>query len=259
MIGVSYVLGIAPMTLRTHCWAAALDAGPSAVISGPTALALHGIATRESRIHLSSTRLRPRRAEVVIHQESVGPGEIVLDEDGLLVAERLRALADTLRWLPLEEAQQVLDEALRRRWVDVDWLVQQAHRFAGRRGGPQLTALVQRNAAGGVGEGERILHTVLRRAGISGWRANVPVMDEHGLVGYGDVVFVDVPLVLEADGQAHHTDARRFQRDRTRQNRLVNAGYVVLRFTWADLTERPADVVAQVLAALNRLKADRAS
>jgi len=51
---------------------------------------------------------------------------------------------------------------------------------------------------------------------------------------------------------AYH-GAARSQDDRTRQNRLVNAGCAVLRFTWQDLTERPDLVARQVLAALRRL------
>ena len=44
---------------------------------------------------------------------------------------------------------------------------------------------------------------------------------------------------FEIDGRAFHSDADRFQRDRTRQNRLVGAGWTVLRFTWNDLRDRP--------------------
>ena len=38
----------------------------------------------------------------------------------------------------------------------------------------------------------------------------------------------------------------RFQRDRSRQNRLVAAGWTVLRFTWRDLVERPGYVVRTI-------------
>ncbi|MGV8967955.1 MAG: DUF559 domain-containing protein, partial [Cellulomonas sp.] len=51
---------------------------------------------------------------------------------------------------------------------------------------------------------------------------------------------------------AYHGQAS-FQSDRTRQNRLVNAGFTVLRFTWQDLTDRPAEVLRQIRAALTRL------
>jgi very-short-patch-repair endonuclease len=60
------------------------------------------------------------------------------------------------------------------------------------------------------------------------------------------VVFASAKLVVEVDGLAFHVTPERFQRDRQRQNRLVAAGWTVLRFTWMDLTERPSYVVASV-------------
>ena len=47
----------------------------------------------------------------------------------------------------------------------------------------------------------------------------------------------------------------RFQRDRTKSNELVRRGWTVLRFTWTDLVERPARVVATITATLARLAA----
>jgi hypothetical protein len=38
----------------------------------------------------------------------------------------------------------------------------------------------------------------------------------------------------------------RFQADRTRDQRLAAAGYVVLRFTWDDLSNRPDDVIERI-------------
>ena len=60
------------------------------------------------------------------------------------------------------------------------------------------------------------------------------------------MVFPGAKLVVEVDGLAHHVTPDRFQADRQRQNRLVAAGWTVLRFTWRDLTERPGYVVATI-------------
>jgi len=54
------------------------------------------------------------------------------------------------------------------------------------------------------------------------------------------------------DGWAWHVDVERFQADRRRQNRLVAAGWTVLRFTWHDLTGRPAEVIAEIRVAVAR-------
>jgi very-short-patch-repair endonuclease len=255
VVGTSYLPAGMPVAIQTRCWAAVLDAGVAAVVSGPSGLALYGLESADARVHLSSLRIRPRgRPEVVVHQESVAEYELLLADSGLLVADRRRSLVDALRFLPLAGAQPVLDEALRQRWVDLDWLSAQASRFVGHRGAPQLARLVAAVRTNASYAGERRLHALLRGAGIRGWRANVAVHDAAGLVGYGDVVFADVPLVLEVDGITFHAAPDRFQADRRKQNRLVARGYVVLRFTWQDLTCRPEDVVAQVVAMIQRLQ-----
>src|SRR5665647_722587 len=94
------------------------------------------------------------------------------------------------------------------------------------------------------------------RAGITGWVTDEPIHDRRGLIGSADVVFPAELLVIEVDGMAYH-GAARFQSDRSRQNRLVTAGYTVLRFTWADLVDRPAMVADQIEAALRRARRAR--
>jgi very-short-patch-repair endonuclease len=54
--------------------------------------------------------------------------------------------------------------------------------------------------------------------------------------------------VLEYDGGNHR---ERLVEDNRRQNRIINAGFQVLRFTAADIYGRPEVVVAQVRAALS--------
>lgn len=72
---------------------------------------------------------------------------------------------------------------------------------------------------------------LLRSGGITGWEANVPIRDHEGLIGVGDIVFRRAKVVIEVDGWAFHVSPAAFQRDRARQNRLVAAGWTVLRFT----------------------------
>src|SRR5439155_6087543 len=94
---------------------------------------------------------------------------------------------------------------------------------------------------------ERLAIELLRAADIGGWEANVPICDGAGeLIGVGDIVFRAARVVVELDGRAYHVDDERFEEDRYRQNRLVGAGWTVLRFTWRDLTGRPGHVVATV-------------
>jgi very-short-patch-repair endonuclease len=68
-------------------------------------------------------------------------------------------------------------------------------------------------------------------------------------VGWVDLV-VDGWLVIEVDGYAVHRD--RFAEDRRRDAELVRQGFVVLRFTYADLERRPDWVLAVVRDTLRR-------
>ncbi len=83
------------------------------------------------------------------------------------------------------------------------------------------------------------------------------IRDDAGVIGIGDVVFDLVKLVLEVDGLAYHTTPERFERDRRRQNRLVAAGWTVLRFTWRDITDRPAYVLATIQDVLASLSSEQ--
>ena len=126
----------------------------------------------------------------------------------------------------------------------------------GRRGAPRLARLVRLAASGARSAAERGLLGLLTGAGIDGWAANVPVSDGRDLIGIADVVFEQIKLVIEVDGWAFHTTADRFRRDRERQNRLILAGWTILRFTWRDLTERPGYVIATIRATVGRLSGD---
>ena len=90
-------------------------------------------------------------------------------------------------------------------------------------------------------ESERMLVRLLRRAKVTGWTQNEPVIPGEPWIG--DFVFRQQRLVVEVDGWAWHHTPDRFQRDRSKQNALVTAGWTVLRFTWFDLADRPTAVL----------------
>ena len=57
-------------------------------------------------------------------------------------------------------------------------------------------------------------------------------------------------VLVEVDGWRSHGHRLAFERDRARDAELVALGYVVLRFTWRQLRERPLLVAAQIAQAL---------
>ena len=124
-------------------------------------------------------------------------------------------------------------------------------RLAGLAGLRQLEQVQRDLVDGAHSHGERELLILLRLAGLTGWEANARVSLPGGFV-IVDVAFRRWRLAIEVDGRAFHTDRRSFQRDRTRQNRLMNAGWTVLRYTWEDVTQRPERVIAEIETACSR-------
>ena len=70
---------------------------------------------------------------------------------------------------------------------------------------------------------------------------NVPLLDY-----VVDFLWPPARLIVEVDGRSSHATRRAFQADRDRDGRLAVAGYRVLRFTWFDVTRRPAVVADRV-------------
>jgi very-short-patch-repair endonuclease len=63
-----------------------------------------------------------------------------------------------------------------------------------------------------------------------------------------DAAWPDVRLAVEFDGAAFHESPEDRERDLRRDVALAALGWVVLRFSYADVTERPRKCAAQVAA-----------
>lgn len=193
----------------------------------------------------------PRRAEVRARTAAVPPEDRhVLPTSGLRCLRPVRAAADLLRMLPLTEAVVVADAVQHARLMTPEDLATELGRHAGLRGvrrAHQALALSDRRA-------ESPPETRLRVALVAAGLAPVPQYDvvvggRH--LARVDLAFPDRRIAVEYDGRAVHEREDVFVRDRQRQNDLVRAGWLVLRFTAADLRFGAASAVAQVLAALD--------
>jgi very-short-patch-repair endonuclease len=59
-------------------------------------------------------------------------------------------------------------------------------------------------------------------------------------------------VIVELDGHDAHDSRAQIERDRRRELRLRAAGFVVLRYTWDQVTREPGLVVTDVRLALAR-------
>ncbi|NMR20148.1 type IV toxin-antitoxin system AbiEi family antitoxin domain-containing protein [Cellulomonas fimi] len=197
---------------------------------------------RRPRLNLQGHRVPLASADVV----RIGQAQVTTHR---------RTIVDCLGWLPEAAADGLVAWSLTRGHLTHADLEASVEAQRGRRGNPRRRRVVEETRNGALGPAERRLHELLRGAHLSGWCANERVVDGAGIIGRADVLFPAERLVIEVDGFEFH-GREKFQADRDRQNRLVGAGYTVLRFTWSDLTRRPDAVVRQVVAALTRLRAE---
>jgi very-short-patch-repair endonuclease len=167
------------------------------------------------------------------------------------VAREDRVLRDLARFLPFEQAKTLLFRVAQCRGAarTVAVLGAASGLPQGYRGAQQVRQLLEELGTGAHSDAEKELVRLMQEAGITGYIVNYPVRLDDRLVRI-DVAFPGARLAVEVDGRAFHSTADRFQGDRTRQNGLVAAGWRVLRFTWADLIERPGQVIARILSML---------
>lgn len=233
--------------------AAQLAVGRGVVISHLTAALLHGLKVpSDGFVHLIIGRdQRLRWDNVRPHRVAVDDTELEL-VDGILRTTLSRTILDCLLWLPEDAGRTMLVDAFRRRLITVDEVGDVVRSSVLRHGIGRAWSVLREVASDAHSEGEVLLHRLMRNAGIRGWRANQAVHDDAGLIGYVDVLFDEEPVVVELDGQAYHSGPDEFQRDRERQNRLVAAGYRVLRFTWHDVTREPERLVAEIRGLLDQ-------
>jgi hypothetical protein len=229
-----------------------LTFGPQTRISGALAL-------RRARWHL------PHETHVVVLKDKPNfglSGVTVLrrpdtDADdpaaGLRFVTAREALADCLTVLPAAAAANVLDTALQKRYIRPDTLAEElaARVGRGRLNATGLRQLIARATSGSRSEAEQRMSRLLRRSGTGPWIPNHRLLDPTGRVTAEiDFAHVGLRIAIEVDGRAFHSDRGSFERDRWRQNALTLGGWLVLRFTWEQITQRPHEVIAVIQAAV---------
>ena len=166
---------------------------------------------------------------------------------GMPVTTLHRTLRDLCLRLPAVEGLVALDMAIASRRTDVAALRRYVGSAQGRPGAPRMRSLVELAAAAESPMETRLRWALLKR-GMPAPHVQADLHDQSGrFIGRADLFYPQRGLVIEFDG-GNHRD--RLVTDDRRQNALVNAGFRVLRFTSADVYQRPDAVVAQVRHAL---------
>ncbi|HEY2503000.1 MAG TPA: DUF559 domain-containing protein, partial [Mycobacterium sp.] len=230
--------------------AAALWAGPAGLVSGASAAWWHGMLDdlpETVTILLPPDARRSTPDGIAVRRRDLLWADTAVRLDVPMVASPLAAL-DTAAELG-DRGPEFLDRALQRH-VRFPALYRAYCRNLGSAGSGPAGRLIIAAADRAGSAAERLLIRLLREGVVRGW---VIGYESEGFVI--DVAFPGARVAVEVDGWAWHVDVERFNADRRRQNRLVAAWWTVLRYTWHDLTQRPAEVIAEIRAEVGKARA----
>jgi very-short-patch-repair endonuclease len=244
-----YLVGHAPPSFRALARAAILACGDGAVLSHRSAAQLWKLLpTIDGDIDITVPGRNPgSRPGIAIHRVAqLEPSERVL-LDGLAVTSPVRTLLDLAATEPTADVEQALAEARVRRLATDDRLRSLAERAPTRRGAGAIRALLAQEAGPAFtdrGAAQRLLG-LLRQTDLPAPETQVRLCG-HKV----DFLWRQQRLIVEVDGHQFHGHRGAFERDRRQGQRLIAAGFRVVRITWRQLVDEPLAVIARIAQAL---------
>lgn len=230
---------------------ALLHAGDDAALSHLTALHVWGHHPLSQPVHLTIAQQSKRAGTqgLVVHRRN---GFRVQDHStvarGLRVTPLPRALVDSWPLLELPQRRPLLLDLVRERAVltaDVRAALLERPNIGGHRSLAQAIDLAENGCQSEL-EAMGVL-SVFRHRSLPRSVGQFPVPVEGRRLRL-DRAWPEVQLAVELDGARFHTDPDARRRDLARDAVLASMGWVVLRFTYADVLRDPDGVRAQVLA-----------
>lgn len=250
----------APETWHQAVLAAALAA--DGVVSHRAAAELWGLTQPAGYVDVSvhPDRKPILRPPAILHRVKDLHPELAVDRHGLRITDPVRTVIDLGLVLPTWAVRDALSRGLTTRLLTIDDVdrLRDALGRQGRNGtGVMRKILEERLLMAGSEESvlEARFHDLVRRYDLPAISIQHEVWHAGRFVARVDAAYPDAMLAIEVDGYSAHASPEAFQRDRTRQNRLVALGWTVLRFTWADVVERPVSVAQAIREALNQASA----
>jgi very-short-patch-repair endonuclease len=241
-----YAVGHMELSRRGRWLAAVFACGPGALVSHRSAAHLWGLRTWSQReTEVTSPARNRRRRGIRLYRATH-----LADDD--------RAVVDGIPWASVALtllALAVVDEgslagavaqAERRSLLDLRAVEGLLGRLRGRPGAPALHAAIaglSMEAGWTRSELELRFLTLCREAGLPRPRVNAWV-EVPGDGFEVDFSWPELRLIVETDGHETHGDRRAFEEDRRRDQLLVAAGWRLVRFTWRQVFEQPAEVAA---------------
>lgn len=238
----------APLTRNGHYMATVLACGPDAALSHRECAALRGLRqSNRSRIDVTSPTRRGRGlAGIQAHSGATLRPCDVEDVAGIPCTTLARTLLDLADVISPRELERACEQADRLQVFDLTAVQEQLARANGRRGAAKLRAILAeqlRTPSMTRNDLEEHFLGLCRTAGLPQPRVNEWIALEP--IGYeADFLWREQKLIAEVDGRDVHTTRLAFEHDRLRDQRLMLAGYRVVRFTWRQVTDDRTATIA---------------
>ncbi len=232
--------------------AALLHTGDGSALSHLTALHVWGVLPLAQPLHLTidQTRRRAGTQGLVVHRRNdFRVEEHCTTVRGLTVTALPRSIVDGWPLLPVARRRPLLLDVVREAAVttkDVRAALAERPNVGGHRALAQTIDLAEDGCQSEL-EAMGVLSVFRHRS--------LPPSVGQLAVRVGDRLFrldrawSEAKLAVELDGARFHSDPDARQRDLARDAELATLGWVVLRFTYADVLRDPDGVRARVLAA----------
>jgi predicted transcriptional regulator of viral defense system len=256
-----YAIAGSPDGREARYLAALLLLGGDAALSHATAASVHGLEHRlaEDAIHLTvRQRTFTPRSTLRVHRSVVFTADDVVRVDGLRVTTVTWTLTDLARLVDVERLRRLVSAAVRAGQTDAERLRALLDRRRQLPGRARLVRIVDELSPLEEvtrGELESLFVRVMTRAGLPPDAVNHPIRDATARRRELDAVYLEERLPIELDSRAYHGTLLDWHDDLRRENAIKLAGWRdPLRFSYADLRDRPDEVVALVRVALGEIR-----
>lgn len=217
-----------------------------AAFSGLTAAWLHGLDVTPCdpiEVIVPEDAGVSGRAGIAVRRSAL-PKKDVVEVRNMPATSMVRTIADLCGRLTLTEAVVIADAALHSRQISLKQLSSWALSNPRRHGIRNLRRVLDLVEPAAESPMESRLRMLLVLAGLPRPKAQISIHDRWGrFVGRPDLYYEQHRLGIEYDGGVHR---EALAADNRRQNRLLNAGVRLLRFTAGDVLGNPESVVSQV-------------
>lgn len=237
------------MTQRGRWRAAVAAYGRGALLSRLSSAGLWGLLDDErSVVDVTTTSARRSRPGIRVHHaRDLTDADRALQQ-GIPVTAVARTLVDIAGVVPQRKLEEAVREAERASLLDVAAVSTLCSR--GRRGSGTLRKILERDFGPVLGtrsELELRFIELCERQRLPTPAVNVWV--EGVLV---DALWIRERVIVELDGFEYHRTRSAQRRDAERDRRLTLAGYLVLRFGWHEVVERPSATARAIRDLLRR-------